>query len=378
MRDRLIVLAFLLASCAGVPPAPTAPSALPSPPPTVPAPPLAAPAPPPTALPAPAPPPAAALPVPPPAPPAPPQIVNVIVFPGGFNWPIWVAQEKGLFAKNGLEVKITPTPSSEFQLTNLIDGKFDIAMTAIDNLIAYREGQGEVPKLGPDLFAFMGGDNGFLRLVTVPEVRNYRELHGKALSVDALTTGYAFVLFEILARNRMQKDRDYTVVTAGGVLQRFQALMEKKHAGTLLLSPFEVQAEAKGFHRLANAIDVLGRYQGLVGGARKSWAEQNRDAVVGYIRAFSDAVDWLYDSRNREEAIAIFLKNLSSANAQAAQTAYGILLGSTEGFQRKAKIDMEGVKTVLALRSKYGQPRKSLSDPSPYYDPSFYDASMRR
>src|SRR5712671_6155484 len=81
-------------------------------------------------------------------PPAPPKEVNVIVFPGGFNWPIWVAQEKGLFAANGIDVKLTPTPSSVFQLTNLIEGKFDIAMTAIDNLIAYREGQGEEPVLG--------------------------------------------------------------------------------------------------------------------------------------------------------------------------------------------------------------------------------------
>ena len=311
-------------------------------------------------------------------PPAPPKPVNLIVFPGGFNWPVWVAQEKGLFAKNGIEVRITPTPSSVFQLTNLIDGKFDIAMTAIDNLIAYREGQGEVPKLGPDLFAFMGGDNGFLRLVTVPEVKTFNDLRGKELSVDALTTGYAFVLLEILERNGLQKDRDYKTPAAGGVLQRFQALMEKKHAGTLLLSPFEVQAEARGFNRLANAIDVLGRYQGLVGGARKAWAEQNRDAVVGYIRAFSDAVDWLYEPGNKDEAIAIFLKNLPNANAQAAQTAYKVLLSTTDGFQKKAKIDMEGVKTVLALRSKYGQPRKALSDPSPYYDPSFYDAAMRR
>src|SRR5262245_63121969 len=200
--------------------------------------------------------------------------VNLIVFPGGFNWPIWVAQEKRFFERNGIEVKITPTPSSVFQLTNLIDGKFDIAMTAIDNLIAYREGQGEAPKQGPDLFAFMGGDNGFLRLVTVPEVKSYRELKGKTLSVDAMTTGYAFVLFEMMARNKMVMNKDYKVVTAGGVLQRFQARMEKKHAGTLLLSPFEVQAEEKGFHRLANATDVLGRYQGLVGGARKSWAEK--------------------------------------------------------------------------------------------------------
>src|SRR5467141_4828049 len=86
-------------------------------------------------------------------PPAATKTVNVIVFPGGFNWPIWVAQEKGLFSKNGLDVKVTPTPSSVFQLTNLIEGKFDIAMTAIDNLIAYREGQGEAKVDGPDLIA---------------------------------------------------------------------------------------------------------------------------------------------------------------------------------------------------------------------------------
>src|SRR3977135_3165370 len=105
-------------------------------------------------------------------PPAPPKTVNLIVFPGGFNWPVWVAQEKGLFAKNGIDVKVTPPPSSVFQLTGLIDGKFDIAMTAIDNLIAYREGQGEEPVLGRDLQAGMGGDTGFLRLVTVPEGRS--------------------------------------------------------------------------------------------------------------------------------------------------------------------------------------------------------------
>src|SRR6266702_5587301 len=129
---------------------------------------------------------------------APPKPVNLIVFPGGFNWPIWVAQEKGLFARNGIEVKLTPTPSSVFQLVNLIDGKFDIAMTAIDNLIAYREGQGEEPRVGPDLIAVMGADHGFLKLVTIPEVKSFADLRGKTVSVDARTTGYAFVLFEIL------------------------------------------------------------------------------------------------------------------------------------------------------------------------------------
>ena len=65
-------------------------------------------------------------------------------------------------------MKITPTPNSVFQLTGLIQGRFGLGVTAIDDLIAYREGQGEAPVQGPDLVAVMGGDNGFLRLISVP------------------------------------------------------------------------------------------------------------------------------------------------------------------------------------------------------------------
>jgi ABC-type nitrate/sulfonate/bicarbonate transport system substrate-binding protein len=133
------------------------------------------------------------------------QPVSVIVFPGGFNWPIWVAQARGYFADNGIEVKLTPTPNSVFQLTGLIEGKFDIGMTAIDNVIAYMEGQGEAAVAAqPDLFAFMGGDNGFLSLVMAPEVKSFADLKGKTLSVDALTTGYAFVLLDLLERGGLK------------------------------------------------------------------------------------------------------------------------------------------------------------------------------
>jgi ABC-type nitrate/sulfonate/bicarbonate transport system substrate-binding protein len=307
---------------------------------------------------------------------APPPL-RVIVFPGAFNWPLWVAEDKGFFASERLAVAITPTPNSTFQMKGLIQGEFDIAMTAMDNVIAYREGQGEAGVDGPDLVAVMGSDAGFLRLVASPQSRGYADLRGKTLSVDALTTGYAFVLLELLERGGLQRERDYQVERAGGVMQRYNALMEKKHAATLLLSPFEVQAEARGYTRLADASSMLGAYQGLVGGARKSWADANRDTVIGYIRAFSDAVDWLYESGNEKEAVAILRKNIPTMNEQAGHTAYGVLLHPRDGFQRKARIDLEGVRTVLELRSKYGQPQKTLTDPRRYYDESFYQAAMR-
>jgi ABC-type nitrate/sulfonate/bicarbonate transport system substrate-binding protein len=306
-----------------------------------------------------------------------PAPLQVIVFPGGFNWPIWAALEKGLFAAEGLDVRLTHTPTSVFQLQGLIEGKFEIGVTAFDNVVAYQEGQGEAPvSVTPDLFAFMGADNGFLRLVVVPEVKDYGDLRGRELSVDALTTGYSFVLQRMLQAGGL-KAGEYSLVRAGGVLQRWEALREKKHAGTMLITPFEILAESAGFRRLGNAVDVLGHYQGLVGAARRSWARDHADQLVGYIRAYRAGVTWLYDPANKAEALRILEKNVRGMTPDLAAQTYGVLLGPAGGFDRAAAIDLEGARTVLKLRSEYGEPRKELTDPLRYVDLSYYERAAR-
>lgn len=303
------------------------------------------------------------------------QPVSVIVFPGGFNWPIWVAQEYGYFAKSGVAVTLTNTPNSVFQLTNLIDGKFDIAVTAIDNVIAYTEGQGEVPvATTADLVAFMGGDNGLLSLASVPEVKNYADLKGRTLSVDAMTTGYAFVLFDMLRRHGLNPG-DYRVEKAGGVLARWQALQAHQHDGTLLLTPFDLLAKAAGFNVLEYAIDLYGHYQGLVGTTRRAYARDHPTALIGYIRGYLAGLDWLYDPRNSEAAAALLRKNVPQMSASLAQQSYAVLV-SPRGFAPRAQIDPAGVGTVLELRSRYAEPRRVLADPAKYYDLQYYQAAL--
>jgi ABC-type nitrate/sulfonate/bicarbonate transport system substrate-binding protein len=300
--------------------------------------------------------------------------LEVIVFAGGFNWPIWSAQQQGYFANNGVEVHLTPTPGSEYQLKSLIEGKFDLAMTAIDNVIAYDEGQGEVAvNVKPNLVVVMGGDNGFLRLVTVPEVTSYAALRGKTLTVDARTTGYAFVLEKMLQLGGLHEG-EYDLVKVGGVLARFEDLMQRNHAGTLLLSPFEVPAEAKGFHVLSSAIDAFGgHYQGLVAATRREWAEEHASELVGYIRGYIAGLGWLYDPRNKDPAVALLREHLPQMSLELAAKSYHVLLDPRQGFSRKAEIDLDGVRTVLALRSQYGEPKKFLDDPMKYLDLSYYN-----
>jgi ABC-type nitrate/sulfonate/bicarbonate transport system substrate-binding protein len=238
------------------------------------------------------------------------------------------------------------------------------------------EGQGEAPtQTKPDLTVFMGGDNGFLSLVTVPEVKSVADLKGRTVSVDARTTGYAFVLFDLLKRKGLN-DGDYNVEKAGGVLQRWEALKEKKHDGTLLLTPFEFIAKANGFNVLEYAIDVYGHYQGIVGTSRRGWAADNPRKVQAFVKGYADGVDFLLDPKHKAEAIAILRKHVPQMSEQLAEQSYSYMAGP-KGFTPKARIDMDGVRKVLELRSAYGEPKKALTDPAKYYDAKYYDAAMR-
>ena len=59
-----------------------------------------------------------------------------------------------------------------------------------------------------------------------------------------------------------------------------------------------------------------------------------------------------------------------------AEVSYKELLDPSTGLQRKAELDIEGLRTVLALRSEYGEPRKTLTDPAKYYDSTYYKKAL--
>jgi ABC-type nitrate/sulfonate/bicarbonate transport system substrate-binding protein len=297
--------------------------------------------------------------------------LRVIVFPGGFNWPIWVAQEQCWFEREGVAVEVTRTPGSVYQMTRLIAGEFDVAHTAFDNVVAYAgNGGGARSGVGTDLAAFMGGDDGLLRLISAPGVNSYADLKGEKVSVDAPNTGYALVLREMLAANGIA-EKDYELVTVGGVLQRWEALLKGRQAATLLVTPFETIAEEKGFNLLGSASDIVGPYQGLAGVASRSWAAIHADELVAYVRAYLAGLSWLYDPANREAATEILVREAALPKA-VADRAYGILLDPVRGISPTARLDPEGVANVLALRSKYAPIATPLDDPSGYLDLTYY------
>jgi ABC-type nitrate/sulfonate/bicarbonate transport system substrate-binding protein len=308
-----------------------------------------------------------------PAPPLAP--VRVISFDGGGNLPLWAAQRQGYFAANGIALQVSYTPNSGFLVASLFDGRNDIALALIDNLIAYQEGQGEakIPD-NPDLAVFMGSDGGFLSVVSQPSIKSFAQLKGQTLSVDAMTTGAAFVLRELVARNGLT-DADVKYERAGGTDARYRDLMAGKHAATLLRTPFEVLAKNRGYNVLATA-EALGAYQGTAGYVRRSWAREHEAQVVGFLKANRAGVDFVYDPANREVVEALLVANIRDMTPALAKQSYDLLLAPRGGLTRDLRPDEQGIRTVLALRGKYATPPRTLDDPAKYLDLTYYDKAF--
>ena len=222
----------------------------------------------------------------------------------------------------------------------------------------------------------MGGYSGSLRFVTQPDIKTYAALKGKTLGVDAATTGFAFILYKLAAMNGLALS-DYKIEKLGGTPARVQAMMEGRIAGTMISSPSEILPESKGYTRLGDTTTTFGPYQASIGVARRAWAAKNGDRLVAFIRSYVAAMDWLQQPANKDEAVAIYMKHVPSAPRPAAQKAYEVMFAEKEGFQKKAKLDIEGCRTVLKLRSEFAKPRKDLGDPMKYVDDSFYRKAVQ-
>ena len=296
--------------------------------------------------------------------------LRVNVFPGGFNWPLFVAIEMGCFAREGIAVELQATTGSMAQMTDLAAGNFEIAMTGFDNVVAYAEGQGEAP-IGAqaEFFAFLGSDDSFLSLAAQPDISCAADLRGRAVSVDAATTGYAFALFDMLDRAGLKED-DYAVVKVGGMAQRFDDLTRGSNAATLLSTPYDLLARRAGLRVLAC---LEGPYQGNVGAAKRSWARSNPSLVVAYIKGYLEAVRWLYEPANKSQACDILVRNVATMTLELAAASYAILLAPSGGFFRDGRVQENGVRKVLRLRSRYAAERRTLSDPSKYVDLHYWE-----
>lgn len=293
------------------------------------------------------------------------------------------AQSKGFFAQQNLTVEYLQVTSSQQQFQSLSNNEYDAVLTSPDNVANYRLNANNPLGMRLDVQMFFGSDYGTnLALVSTPGITSVEQLRGKTVAVDSATSGFAYVLYEILRQHGLERDVDYTVVTAGGTLNRYGALLAGQFDATLLNGGFDIRATNIGYNLLGSVSDVANPYLGAVGAAREGWLQANPDVAVRFTHAFYDAVQWSFDPANREEAIQLLMTQPNTSRALAEQI-YESQLQPGVGLIPDASIVRKGLYNVLKLREEYGgfdQPQNLhyLATPaSGLYDLSYYRQALK-
>ncbi len=299
--------------------------------------------------------------------------LSLVTFSGATNLPVWIALDKGFFAKEGLDVAHEVTRGSEGVMQGIMTGKYQFGSAALDNTIAYVEGQGDVKIDNFDLVAIMGVHSGMSRIVTRPEIKNLKDIKGQTVAVDAANSGYGLVMYKILELNGLKRD-DYKVLAVGSGPNRMAALKDNKAVAAAVSPPEDSKAKQEGFNMLADATEIIGAYQGSAYVVSRAWAKAHEKEVLAFIRAIVAASNYVVS--NKADALAVMKKRITGLSDAEVETIYTAMTSGKGGLNPGAKINIEGVKMLLDLRNQYSGSDKKLNDPYKYIDLSYYEKAI--
>jgi len=213
-------------------------------------------------------------------------------------------------------------------------------------------------------------------LIVQPEIASIADLRGKQFIVDAPNTAYALVAKKILSSHGLAAGRDYTIVPTGGTPRRFQLMREnREYAGSMLNPPFSLMAEKVGFRNLGSAVKLIGPYQGTGAFVMRRWAQGNGPTLERYIRGHVEALRFIQAPANKAEVTAFIAERYKMPPDIAAKS-YETATDAADGFAPDARLSVEGLRNVLALRAEIERGGATPEPAEKYYDLSYYQRAI--
>lgn len=201
----------------------------------------------------------------------------------GYNVPLWVTYEAGLFKKYGLTAELILISGDAASIRALLANDLNFANTAGTTPI-------QANLQGADTVIIASSYNLMpYSFVVHPDIHSAADLKGKKMAVSALggiTEFAARLTFEKLGLGQ----KDMTLIQAGPDGQRIAALQSGAVVATVLAPPGLFAATSLGFKVMADLGDLGVKYPSAVMVARRSYVTQNRATVKKFLMAFIEGL----------------------------------------------------------------------------------------
>jgi NitT/TauT family transport system substrate-binding protein len=214
--------------------------------------------------------------------------------------PFYVAQERGFFRDEGLDVNLIVMGAPVANLA-LIGQNVDFSSVPTAALSAMLRG-------APLRVIFNAFYRPLVWLYSKAEIRSVKELKGKRVGVAGIGSGPDHLLRELLRQNGMDPSRDVTILGLGVQSNLYTALSTGNIDASVFVIPWNFTAGDAGFFELVSFVhqDTV-QFQGSVV-VREELMRTDPQVVEKFVRGAIKGL--LYSRANRSGTIAILARHL--------------------------------------------------------------------
>lgn len=274
---------------------------------------------------------------------------------------VWVAEQKGLFRKHGVDAEIIVTgQGAATGISALLANDIQVVASAGDALVASM-------LQGADTVMIAGVVNkGLQRIMARSEIKTPTELKGKRIGVTRIGAVSHSVLLMMLPRWKMSVN-DVQVMQLGSSPNMLAALDRGGIDAAVLTIPSMFVAEDRGYRVLADMGDTDIYYLHTMIATTRNYVKNSRDRISRFLKGYLEGLAFV--KQNKKESIDIVRKKLQLGAEQTRNLERSIELLNAKYYESAPYPSLRGVETVLGFIEK-DNPKAKSADPKSFVDDS--------
>jgi NitT/TauT family transport system substrate-binding protein len=236
--------------------------------------------------------------------------IGVPLFPT-VSYPVFIAQEKGFFDRNGLKAEIIRINSEPTTYQALISGDIDATSGAPTGLVQSNLQGVPVVSLGSwdNLVSYT--------MATREKIDDLSQLRGKKIGINRLGGKSSLILRVMLEDAGLNTTKDVTLLQLGGSQERLAALMRGGIDAAPVDFAFEPKMKQLGFFL------VTGKKTPFMNGpitVKASSLQSNRPKWVRFVKSYLEATRYMMT--NKEGSVEVLRRVIQTDDRETLDFAY--------------------------------------------------------
>jgi NitT/TauT family transport system substrate-binding protein len=277
------------------------------------------------------------------------------------NAALWIAEDKGLFKKHGIESEVVLMGgASAGGVSSLIAGDVQFLGGGGGGVINAALSGADVIMIGSIV------NKGVQRVMARSDLRRPEDLRGKKVGVTRFGAASHLVLL-IMLRGWNMNPSDVQMIQVGSSPAMMAALEKGGIDAAVLTEPTFFFAEDQGYRTLADLADMDIYYLHSMIDTTRAYLRVNRDLALRFMKGYVEGI--AYFKKNKKESLDVLAKNLRTAPGQTKYLERSHVLYTSGYFENAPYVSLKGVTTLLDFYAKEN-PKARSANPQTFFDNS--------